>query len=50
MTKIIYTVFNHYKSSENAAEIVKNMTEIKKKIKHYKNNDHQIHTIIIKKL
>ena len=25
MTEITYTVFNHYKSSENAAEIVKNI-------------------------
>jgi len=29
---------------------VKNMTEIKKKIKYYKNNNHQIYTMIIKKL
>ena len=26
------------------------MTEIKKKIKYYKNNNHQIYTMIIKKL
>ena len=29
---------------------MKNMTEIKRKIKHYKNNNHQTHTVTIKKL
>ena len=36
--------------TEKCQKQVKNMTEIKRKIKHYKNNDYQTHTMTIKKL
>ena len=36
--------------TEKCQKQVKRMTDIKRKIKHYKNNDHQTHIIVIKKL
>ena len=36
--------------TEKCWKWVKNMTEIKRKIECYKNNDHQTHTVTIKKL
>ena len=57
--KFVNTFENKRKVSENlftnfytkkCQKQIKNMTEIKRKIKHYKNNDHQTHTVTIKKL
>ena len=36
--------------TEKCQKRVKNMSKIKRKIKYYKNNDYQIHTVTIKKL
>ena len=36
--------------TEKCQKQVKKMTDIERKIKYYKNNDHQTHIIIIKKL